>query len=371
MPRLLLPVAYLVALVPFAVPVRAQEESAYDRVWRVAEWYRNDNAPAVQSVLFSGRFQFEYARVSDEGVTHDEWNVRRLRLGWRIGLFRQVTLHAEAELNPQERDPLYMRLTDAYVEWSRSSAVALTLGKQGVPFTMDGSTSSKELLTIDRSNLANNMWFPEEYMPGVSAAGSVSQWSYQVGVYSAGARDRELGDFSGSGFVLVALGRDLSQDLGVDVSVVTASYLYQEPDANNTFTRPLDHVGSLNLRLEDGRWGVRTDLAAASGYLGQSRLWGAMVMPYFTVTSGFQLVARHTYLESSELNGVRLARYESQLTGGRGDRYNEVYLGANYYIYGHKLKLQAGAQLASMKDRADDGGAYSGLGATVGVRVSW
>ena len=36
---------------------------------------------------------------------------------------------------------------------------------------------------------------------------------------------------------------------------------------------------------------------------------------------------------------------------GRGDRYQEIYLGANYYFYGHKLKLQSGAQWADMDDR--------------------
>jgi phosphate-selective porin OprO/OprP len=56
---------------------------------------------------------------------------------------------------------------------------------------------------------------------------------------------------------------------------------------------------------------------------------------------------------------------------GQGDRYNELYLGANYYFYGHKLKLQNGAQFAKMNDRANDGGAYSGASWTTGLRVSW
>ena len=45
---------------------------------------------------------------------------------------------------------------------------------------------------------------------------------------------------------------------------------------------------------------------------------------------------------------------------GTGDRYNEGYLGVNYYFYGHRLKLQSGVQFADMRDRANDGGAYSG-----------
>ena len=56
---------------------------------------------------------------------------------------------------------------------------------------------------------------------------------------------------------------------------------------------------------------------------------------------------------------------------GRGDEYKELYLGANYYFYGHRLKLQTGVQFADMNDRANDGGAYSGVAWTTGLRVGW
>jgi phosphate-selective porin OprO/OprP len=56
---------------------------------------------------------------------------------------------------------------------------------------------------------------------------------------------------------------------------------------------------------------------------------------------------------------------------GRGDAYNEWYVGANYYFYGHRLKLQSGLDYADMDDRGNDGGAYSGFGWTTGIRVGW
>jgi phosphate-selective porin OprO/OprP len=367
-------IALILLLIAPAWPtsVAAQDErSAFDDIWRFAEWYDDQANPVVQSVLFSGRFQYEYATVSDDPETYDEWNVRRLRLGARMGLFRQLTVHVEAEFNPQERDPFYMRLTDTYVEWSRSPDLAVTVGKQGVPFTMDGSTSSKELLTIDRSNVSNNMWFPQEYMPGVSVSGEASNWVYQVGAYSAGTANKEFGEFDGGFFTLALLGYDVGDAVGTDRALLRGTYVYQDPDPANTFTRQLEHVGSLNLDLEDSGWGLRADVTAAAGYLGQSDVWGTMVMPFVNVTSGLQLLTRYTRVASSDPNGVRLARYESQLRSGRGDRYQEAYLGANYYFYEHKLKLQAGVQWADMSDEAADGGSYSGVGATVGLRISW
>ena len=292
-------------------------------------------------------------------------------LGPRVVLFRRWTLHGEVELNPQEQDPFYVRFTDLYVQWSRSGRLAVTAGKQGVPFTMDGATSSKELLTIDRSNLSNNIWFPQEYMPGVSVSGRVAPWVYRAGVYSAGEENREFGEFNGGAFALGVLGYDFAQPLGTREALLSANYVYQHPDSNNTFTRQLEHIVSVNFKLEADGWGVRTDVSAASGYLGQSDLWGLMAMPFVNVTDKLQFAGRYTFLESDDQNGVRLATYESRLVSGRGDRYNEVYLGANYYFYAHKLKLQSGVQWADMNDRAGDGGAYSGVSWTTGLRVGW
>ena len=349
----------------------AGQASTFDDIWRFAQWYSNEENRTVQSVLFTGRFQYEHARVRDDGLEHDEWNVRRMRLGFRSQLFKQLTLHTEAEFNPQEADPFYMRLTDFYVRWTHGAGFAVTVGKHGVPFTLDGATSSKELLTIDRSNLSNNLWFTQEYMPGLSVAGTRDGWSYQLGVYSAGRQNREFGDLDGSGFGLAVLAYDLSDALGVDQARVAGNYVYQNPDPLNTFTRQLRHVTSLNFALAEGPWAARADVSGGWGYLGQSDLWGAVVMPLFNVTPKLQLVARQTYISSANPNGVRLARYESQLVNGRGDRYRESYLGVNYFFYGHKLKLQSGLQFADMADGAGDGGAYSGTSVTTGLRISW
>jgi phosphate-selective porin OprO/OprP len=348
------------------------EPSIYDRIWRFAEWYRNDDNPVVQRVAFSGRFQHEFALVEADEGDHDEWNVRRMRMGGRVTLFRSFTFHGEAEFNPQERDPFYMRLTDFYLQWSKDPRLVLTFGKQGVPFTSDGATSSRELVAIDRSNLANNIWFPQEYMAGASVSGRAAPWVYRAGVYSSGAMNREFGEFSGGLFTLGLLGYDFGPALGLREALVTGNYLYQQEDPNNTFTRQLEHVVSVHLRLEDPKWGTRADVSTADGYLGQSDLWSVMVMPFYNVTPKFQLVGRYTIVRSDEPNGVRLATYENRVvTSGRGDRYAEYYGGANYYFYAHRLKLQTGVQVADMRDRANDGGAYSGVAWVSGVRVGW
>jgi phosphate-selective porin OprO/OprP len=100
-------------------------------------------------------------------------------------------------------------------------------------------------------------------------------------------------------------------------------------------------------------------------------IWGLVAMPFYRSTEKLQWVARYTYLDSDGPNGLRLGRYERELVSGSGDQYQEAYLGANYFFYGHKLKWQSGLQYAEMKDRQADGGRYRGWAFTTGLRVYW
>lgn len=375
MRRRLLSLVLIVALPGAAAAQTAAAKkapSAYDKAWAsFTDLYADDTNPVVQRVLLSGRFHYDFATIDSDQRDHHEWNVRRLRIGPRITLFRTFTLHSEVELDPQRHNPFYVRFTDFYLMWTKSPRVVLTVGRQSAPFTLDGANSSRELLTIDRSNLANNIWFPQEYLPGVSLSGRRAPWVYRAAVYSSGAANREFGEFSGGTATLGLLGYDFAPKLGVREALLTGNYVYQNPDRDNTFTRQLEHIGSINFRIEDTKWGARADLSTASGYLGQSDMWAFQGMPFVNVTSKFQVVGRYTLIDSDAPNGIRLATYESRIVAGRGDEYKEMYLGANYYFYGHRLKLQTGVQFADMNDRANDGGEYSGIAWTTGLRVGW
>ena len=350
---------------------RDMNRSAYDKIWQFAKWYKNDSNPVVQQVLFSGRYQHEYTALGADQGNNGEWNVRRMRFGPKVTLFKNWLVHGEIEVNPQEAEPFYLRVTDLYVKWTKNPAFQVTVGKHGVAFTMDGSTSSKELLAIDRSNLSNNIWFGYEYIPGISVSGELDAWRYYGGLYSGGTGNREFGEFDAGVFTLVAVGYDFGEALGVKEALLMGNYVYQQEDPDNTFTRPLDHVGSVNFKFEAERWGVRGDLSYASGYLEQGDLFGLMAMPFVNLTDKLQVIARYTLITSDLPNGVRLANYERRVVPRRGDRYREGYLGLNYFFYGHKLKLQSGLQFADLQDRANDGGEYVGVSWTNGLRVSW
>lgn len=358
--------------------------SICDDLWGAAVIYERDSNPCLQKLAFTGRMQFDYATIDGEGtlpgdagesdISFHDLTTRRLRAGFMATVFENFTLRAEADFQP-EADPFYRRITEASIGWSACEAFQLKVGKQAMGFTLDGKTSSRELLAIDRSNLTNNLWFNNEHIPGITFGGMLGNWRYQTGIFSQGEDDGEFGNFDGGTSWLASVGYDFSEMTGADEALLALDFVQNEetPASPALFTnRSLGQVVSLNFRVEKDAFGFRSDLAAGDGFLGQSDVWGLSVMPYYNVNEKLQAVFRFTFIESGEENGVRFARYESEsMLGAKGDQYREAYLGFNYYLYGHKLKLQTGLQHVAMNDRADDGGEFDGYAWTTGLRVSW
>ena len=350
----------------------AKEESNSDKIWGLATWYNNKENPVIQKFAFTGRAQIDLFHVDNDFGDADDWNFRRLRLGAKAKMFQNFTVHGEIDCDGNGDGDFYQKLTDAYISWDADPMFKLTIGKHGAPFTLDGATSSKELLTTERSNVANNMWFPEEYLPGVSISGDDKTWNYRLGVFSNGTANKEFGDFDASLVVLASVGHTLKDTLGAEKLNLRADYVYQDPTdaATTTFTRKLEHVGALVAEWENGPLALATAITGATGYGSQSDLFGFEVMPsYYIIEDKLQAVARYSIVSSADSNGVRYARYDTETTSARGDQYQDIYAGLNYYVYGHKLKIQGGVQY-SMMDGTSEGDA-DGWQAVLGLRLAW
>jgi phosphate-selective porin OprO/OprP len=367
---LLTGLACLLACAP-AATAADESTSAYDRLWSHAQLYRNPGEGFLQSLALSGRLQADATWVdSNEGDFNDQtW--RRFRFGFKAAFAGNwgAQLEGDFDLNESYSD-WYERLTDAYISWKPGADTELKALKQSAGFTLDGTTSSKNLLTLERSNLTENLWFTAEYFTGLTLTGSTSgNWSYKGGIFSNDG-DKELKAFDAGYFTLLKLGHDWARELGLDKAEITLDYVYQERDGNNN-TPDLSNVLSVYTRWEQGPWGLWTDLSAGTGYGQQSDLWGASLMPFYTLSELLQLVVRYTYVDSDGDNGVRLPRYYNEVVSGRGDEYNELYAGLNVFFYGHKLKWQTGLQYADMSDSAGDGGETDGWCLTTGLRIFW
>jgi phosphate-selective porin OprO/OprP len=349
----------------------AQEESTYDKIWRHATLYESKGDSFIRSFALSGRLQADAAWFDADQGDYDDVEWRRFRFGFKSKFAGDwvAQLEGDFDLNESTGD-WYNRLTDAYIGWQPDKARDLRILKHSAGFTLDGATSSKKLLTTQRSNLTNNLWFTAEYFTGISLAGTVDdRWSYKAGVFS-GDGDDEISISDGSYFVLTSLGYDWARELDMKRAKVRLDYVNNDKDPDNN-TRDFSDVLTLASQWEQGPWGLWTDLSAGKGYFDQSDVWGLSLMPFYNTSELVQWVLRYTYIESDEPNGVRLGRYHGEIEAGRGDKYSEIYAGINLFFYGHKLKWQTGLEYATLDDDADDGGDHDGWGITTGLRIYW
>lgn len=346
------------------------DSSSFCDIFDRATLYKDESNPIMQKFALSGRLQADAAFFDANQGDYDALLWRRFRSGFKATLFNNFTLHSEADLELNDRDPLYRGLTDTYLAWSKSDAFELKIGKQSAGFTMDGATSSKSLIRMERSLLSNNLWFPDEYFSGVAANGEIDKWIYNIGIFSSDFGS-EFGDFEAGFFGLASLGYDFADTFGLDKAVIRLDYVNNNPTGDGDLgTRNLYQVGSLNGDFELGDWGLRTDIAAGEGYGSQSDLFAVAIMPYYNLSDQWQLVASYNYVTSSGDNGVRLDRYESRIVGDRADEAHEFYAGVNYYLCGHKLKLQTGVEYTTASG-ANGTGDYDGWGVSTGIRISW
>jgi phosphate-selective porin OprO/OprP len=348
----------------------AESQSTIDRIYDAATLYEDGSNPTIQKFAFAGRFQLDYFRVDADQGEADGWDVRRWRMGFKGDVFQNFDFRIEGDFN-EDLDDFYKRLTDCYLGWKSASGVVFKVGKQSAAFTLDGHTSSNNLYTTERSVIGNNVWFPEEYMPGVSVSGEHGSWRPFVGVFSAGSKNGEFGNFDGSWFGLLSLEYDFSGVRNLDEGTVTFDFVYQAPDIDNSFTRPNEYVGSFSLILKKGRWGLQGNVSGTRGYAAQGNLLGYLIMPLFDITEKLQVAVRYSTLDSSEPHGIRSGRYADRVVSGRGDDYTQLYAGLNYYVDGHRLKLQLGLDWTRMEDSTNSGGNYRGLGATLALRTNW
>ena len=367
----------LAAASSLAAAAPIPEPSAYDVLWNKALLLKGTSADTFQELRFIGREQFDYYAFRNGAQTDSGWANRRSRIGLKGQFLQEWYLSAEFDFNLGAPHPLFNKVTDANVKWSPGPEAAWTVGRQGVRFTLDGSTSSLVLPTIDRCAISYNIGMIEESIPGVSFEGDRGKWFYRAGVFTAGSANSTFGRFDAGTIGFVSTGWHFDEQWGLEKAFVRLDFLKQSDDPQNAtghpqpFSRNHDHAMSLSGQFTQGPWTLNIDLAASEGNGTQSDLKGLEFEPIYDINEDWQLVFRYTYLESRLANGVYPIRYESFVTPGRGDRYQEYYLGLNRYFYGHKLKWMLAVEHAQMHDAAADGGAYSGWGFTSGFRVSW
>jgi len=330
--------------------------SIFDRVWALPVLYSDMSNPLVQKLALIGRYHGQYYSVdADEFGSGSDWDNRRTRLGIKADLFRIVSFEGQMNIDVDgNRSGLFDSVEDLYIEIKPFHSFGLLIGKHKPYLTREWNISSNRIKTMERSLLVNQVIPDKVY--GLTALGKDGGLSWSAGLFSATYTERwKLPEFDGGYLVNLSLGYDVGKN-----GQVRLDYLYNNGDSRNfVATKPYEHALSLNYNGGYGKLGLTTDLIYASGSGDVADVWGIVVMPYYSVTEKLEGVFRYTYADSDGGDGIRLARrYERQVDNlevDRGENYHSIYLGANYYIYGDRLKLMSGVEY-STADLGDGSG---------------
>lgn len=353
--------------------------------------YKNSDNPWFQEFQVFGRFQWQAAYLSGEDVNGYDFSgtfteVRRFRLGAKAKFLNYFEVKANVNMADDASNSLapwpggqtlgwgYEDFDEALISFdikkafSLGSLDGLTLkyGRHKFLISQEARESSKKLLTVERSAIANKV-FNSYRATGVTLDWAKSEWEGTFGLFSTDARTRAGGNTEFIGGWGDGLAYYLSLAYApTDEWKFRWDYVYNDAD----FTRGDDSLfgygwaTSLSAEYDAGVWGVILNGIygdngdASNGVLRANRegnFWGLVVMPYYWIVQDkLQGVVRYQYQGSEEDQGIRInSRYGRRNHGlavapatysGRGDEHHSLYVGLNYLICGHNLKVQAGLE---------------------------
>ncbi len=375
---ILLAFAYCVAAIPLLAGPAASalsgkeeprtENSIFDKIWGLGKLYKDDSNPLIEEFDFTGRYQGDYFNVYSRRGDKSEWETRRFRFGAEAYLFeRHIVLKATIESDPNN-DILYNRFTDLNIRWQTGDAFNVTVGKIEPRFGYDREFSDRFHLVFERGFFDDQLYTRNDYAAAATVDGKIGNLGYLVGVFSDDV-NREFGNFRGGYSYLGEINYDFSKALTAEKAFWVFDYLHNETNSrSNTFTR-FDEAFASYFDFKKGSFGLVAQVNF--GHAGDN-VWGFMLMPIFDVTKRMQVVARYQLGLASEDNGIATLNHEFKTVGKfTGDTYHTGYLGVNYYIYSHKLKLMTGLQYESLAGGIGPKAGNNGWTAISGIRLYW
>ena len=262
-------------------------------------------------------------------------------------------------------EPFYNGFTELWAGWRFDDALVLTVGQQKHRFTHDRNVSSRYLNHLERSLLTN--MFGADYTPAVTLSGRVRRWSYYGGVFSnATGRDiQEAFTSLDSGYSLLAtVTRDVGEVIPLDSAFLNMSFVHSTANKKATNLNRFEQGLACALILTEGPMSLITEITAGVGSADGDAI-GINLQPGFFVTRRLQAVARYQLAGSDGDEGLRAQRrYEREANLRSGDFYQAGYLGLNYHLAEHRVKLMTGIEYAAL----DNEHSWT---ASVAVRMFW
>lgn len=356
----------------------AGESETFDAFWSGFTLYKDGENPVLQEFKLRGRYQGQYYDVDATQGSDSDWEDRRSRVGFDAKLFdSRLEVRADFQSNNGFLDA-YDGLVDAYLRWKATDSISITIGRTK-PFIgyYDWLQSTNTQPTFERSQIFNQL--AVDRATGLTFEGVRGAFSWQAGVFSNSVDPDHnsfsdaFGEFNASWSLSLGGGYDFSRSTGLGKSELHVNWLHTDRDADSNLLNRYEDIISATLWLQDGPRSLVAEGYYATGGFGADGdvVGGFLQGTYDLIPKRLQLVGRYSFAHGdgpASLRGQR--RYEATVSTARGDSYQALYLGAQYFIHGDKLKLLAGGEYASLSGGAP-GRDYDGFTWLSGVRFSF
>ena len=310
--------------------------------------YTSDTNPILQEFWLLGRYHGQYHWSQGSAGESDAYETRRHRLGFQTRLFEKLSLHAQM-VSGSNFEPIYNGFTELWVQWAFSDEITLTLGQQKHRFTHDRNVSSRYINYLERSMMTNMIG--ADYTPAVTLLGRIDKLTYYTGFFS-NATGTDLGeaftDFNSGYSYLAAAYYDLGKSLGTDTANLYLSYLHSDANDNATNLNRFDNGIATALILTKGSGALVTEVTAGLGSDDGDAV-ALNFQPSYFITDNLQIAGRYQLAGSNNPKGLNpQLRYERPAGLPSSDLYQAAYIGLNYHLAKHRLKLMTGLEYATM-----------------------
>lgn len=339
----------------------------FAKALRKNDWpkvYRNKKG-FLGKVTLIGRIDYQGEHQDLDAGSRSHFGFRRFRLGADLRFAGDWRLKILGGLLNRGDLTTYDRLDALYLQFQPAKRWKLTLGKQVPKFGLEWSTPSMDLKVIERSLLTRQI--RPRRATGFSIGHDGKDLDLEVGIYS-GERTDELGDFNSGFFATFRASYDLEDVLDLcDNFDLNFYYMNQDTSNANSQSRGYGNSYSAAIEIRENNFRFNLEGLIANGIGDRPDVWGVIATSSLELVEDKLDVSLRFHLAHG--NGRDGLRPRTPFGGfvpdlddrGRGERFQSVYLGLNYYPVEDRIHWMNGVQWSRMEDRVGDGGNWEGF----------
>lgn len=332
-------------------------------------------------VKMGGRIQMQYHRTDpDNGGSGDKLFFRRLRPYIEGSLHKDWKGRFQFDYGKAENDN-EVAIKDAYMQYTGFDGMKLTVGNANFPFSREFLTSSKKQQLVERSFVGDHDYGTPDRNLGIHLTGhsgdkkltwgaSVAQadvdpdarkldfdtpvnensdfnqgWIFggRVDYHPFGLLKFSQGDFKGDtkatiGVAVFRWSNDGDNETYTSGGVSTSSSKADVDEVTGFEVSGALRAAGFSVDAEYNRFSVDT---VDSGFTGGIYKNGSTDLENWSVEGGYMVMADRLEL---------VAGYQSQDADNYAEEWTRTSLGANWFIHGHDVKLQASYRMNDSRD---------------------